>query len=94
MRWTLAFFARTLPKGHPWAGEPPVFLIRSKPDDGGCSNLAETPGGPMACAVCRKSLAEHETFTLLEGVPYHNECFDRYLSAQEQGRAGEPPPEK
>jgi len=60
----------------------------------GCSNaLVEAPG-PMACAVCRKSIGEYETFALLEGVPYHYECFDRYLRSQEQGRAGEPPPEK
>jgi hypothetical protein len=49
----------------------------------------------MACASCRKSIGEHETFTLLpNSVAYHTECFDRYLSAQEQDRAGEPPPEK
>jgi hypothetical protein len=71
----------------------PVFLIRSKPADVGCSNLVETQG-PRACAVCRESIGEHETLSLLNGVAYHNECFDRYFSVQEQDRAGEPPPEK
>jgi hypothetical protein len=48
----------------------------------------------MACAVCRKSIGEQETFALLEGVPYHYECFDRYLRSLEQGRAGEASLEK
>jgi hypothetical protein len=71
-------------------------LCRSHPRQSrrrGLLHLGEQ--GPMACAVCRKSIGERETFTLLpNGVTYHAECFDRYLRSQEQDRAGEPPPAK
>src|SRR5262245_29884886 len=71
----------------------PPFSSTDSRSTWGCSNLVEMLG-PMACAVCRKSIGEHETFALLEGVPYHYECFDRCLRSQELGCAGEPPPEE
>jgi hypothetical protein len=48
----------------------------------------------MVCAFCKKDVGERDTFTILEGVPYHNECFDRHLRAQEQAAEGKPPPER
>ena len=73
---------RMLRRSHPWQSRRRGLL-----------HLSEQ--GPMACAGCRQSIGERETFTLLpNGVTYHAECFDRYLSAREQDRTGEPPPEK
>jgi hypothetical protein len=48
----------------------------------------------MVCALCHKDIGERERFTLLEGVPYHDQCFDRSLSAQEPADKGRPSPER
>jgi len=48
----------------------------------------------MACARCQKSIDEREPFiVLLNGVVYHEECFDRCLRARDHAEE-QPPAEK
>ena len=44
----------------------------------------------MECQFCHKDIGERDRFTLLEGCPYHDDCYDYLRGGEEIGRGERP----